>query len=214
MCNQLKRLKRKKSTGVDDLTTSMIKDSENSIAPILSHVINLSLNTGTFPNAWKLAKVTPIYKSGPVNDPENYRPKSVLPVISKIIERAVKAQLMEFLESNNLIDPGQYGYRKSRSTEDAATKLCDDIRRHANNGCLVGSVFVDLRKAFDTISHSNLIQKLSSYGLRSTELEWFSSYLFNRRQIVHIEGTFSKGQPLTSFQDTSCWQGLPPGKTI
>ena len=206
VCNQLKQLKRKKATGGDDLTTSMIKDSANSIAPILSHVINLSLNTGTFPNAWKIAKVAPIYKSGPINDPENYRPISVLPVVSKVIERAVKTQLMEFLETNNLIDHGQYGYRKNHSTEEAATKLCDDIRRHANNGCLVGAVFVDLRKAFDTISHGNLTQKLWSYGVRSTELEWFTSYLFNRRQKIHIEEQLSKEQPLTS--------GVPQGSIL
>ena len=122
----------------------MIKDCAENLAPVLSHIINLSLNSGTFPNLWKIAKVTPIYKSGIINAPENYRPISVLPILSKVAERAVQTQLLEFLENNNLIDVGQYGYRKMRSTEEAVIKLCDDIRYQANNGLLVGAVFVDL----------------------------------------------------------------------
>ena len=204
--NQLKRLKRKKATGVDELTTSMIKDCAENLAPVLSHIINLSLNSGTFPNLWKIAKVTPIYKSGIINAPENYRPISVLPILSKVAERAVQTQLMEFLETNNLIDVGQYGYRKMRSTEEAVIKLCDDIRYQANNGLLVGAVFVDLSRAFDTLSHSNLTEKLRSYGVRSTELEWFKSYLFNRRQIIDIKGKMSKEQSVTS--------GVPQGSIL
>jgi len=203
---QLKRLKRKKATGVDELTTSMLKDCAEAVTPVVTHIINMSLKVGTFPSLWKQARVIPIHKSGSVDTPGNYRPISVLPVLSKIIERVAQVQLMDFLETNNLINAEQFGYRKNRSTEEAAVKLCDDIRNFANDGLLTGAIFIDLSRAFDTISHSTLTDKLRSYGVRGMELNWFKCYLFGRSQYVDIGGVKSKAEPVLS--------GVPQGSIL
>ena len=93
----------------------------------------------------------------------NYRPISILPAVSKIMEKAVKKQLMDYLENNSLLSKTQFGYRKNRSSELATSLLVDDIRKAGNEGCMAGAVFIDLTKAFDTIGHSTLINKLNDY---------------------------------------------------
>ena len=97
--------------------------------------------------------------------------------------------LSPYLENNKLINDTQFGYRSKRSTDFAATYLCDKIRMHVNNGELVGAVYIDLSRVFDTINHSTLLNKLSMYGIVGNELEWFTSYLFARKQIVVINGS-------------------------
>ena len=156
----------------------MIKDVASIISSPLCYIVNLSLQTGIVPSAWKEAKITPIYKSAAKNQFENYRPISVLSVMSKILERAVQKQLLSYLESEKLLTNSQYGFRPKRSTEMAATAFFDSIRCEADKGNLVGTIFIDLRKAFDTLSHSKLIEKLSSYGIDNIELDWFTDNLF------------------------------------
>ena len=158
----------------------------------MSHIINLSINTGTVPYRWKVAKISPVYKSGNTNLTENYRPISVLPVLSKILERAVHSKLIDFLEREHLLNDCQYGFRNKRSTKLASTLLCDNIRRQINDGKLVGVVYIDLTKAFNTIGHNVLLNKLSAYGINGKELSWFADYLFNRSQVVDISNTRSK----------------------
>ena len=110
----------------------------------------------------------------------------MLPVLSKILEKAVHHQIIDFLESNSLLSESQFGFRKYRSTKLAAALLCDDIRSEMNKGNLVGIVYLDLSKAFDTIGHAPLLIKLSAYSVRGKELDWFTSYLFNRTQVVAL----------------------------
>ena len=153
----LRSIKRNKSTGIDNLPPCLLKDAARTISAPLTHLINLSLQTGLFPKDWKLAKIVPIHKSGFHSSFDNYRPISVLPVLSKIIEKAVHRQVIEFIEQNKLLSAFQFGFRPKLSTELAATLLSDDIRKNVDEGKLVGAAFIDLRKAFDTISHSNLL---------------------------------------------------------
>ena len=160
--NQLKKFKRNKASGVDNLPSGLLKDCRYHIAEPLSFILNLSMDTNTYPQNWKIAKVNPIYKKGSPSEPSNYRPISVLPVLSKILEHAVHTQLMDYLEKHNLITPYQFGYGKNRSTNDTATILVDGIREMVDNGQLVGAVFIDLNKAFDTLSHDMMLEKLSS----------------------------------------------------
>ena len=138
--------------------------------------------TSTVPNIWKSAKVVPIFESGSHDLPEDYRPISVLPVLSKVFEKAVIYQLFQFLETNKLLSDSQYGFRKYRSTKLAAALLCDNIRKEMNNGNMIGAVYLDLSKAFDTIGHGLLPNKLNTYGVRGKELDWLTDYLFNRTQ--------------------------------
>ena len=147
----------------------------------------MSINTGVVPSAWKMARIIPIHKSGPTSDFDNYRPISVLPSVSKIIEKTVHKQIITFLEENNLIYSHQFGFRNKMCTEDAVILLLDSIRQKVDKGNMFGACFVDLSKAFDTISHSNLLTKLPGYGIHGRELAWFTDYLFHRKAMVQYK---------------------------
>ena len=184
----------------------MLKDCVEVISSQICRIINLSIKHGIIPDDWKTAKVIPIFKSGTRTDPGNYRPISVLPALSKILERAVHSQLIDYLEKFNLITNCQYGYRKNRSTELATSLLLDDIRKKVDQGYMVGAIFIDLSKAFDTIGHGILLSKLPSYGIENTELAWFTDYLFGRRQFVSYDNEVSAGNPVTC--------GVPQGSIL
>ena len=125
-------------------------------------------------------KITPIFKSGDSTNTDNYRPISVLPIISKVLKRAVHMQIMNYLEKYNLLSNNQFGYQKKQSTRLVTTLLLDLFCKSLNDGMPVGCIFLGLSKAFDTISHSILLQKLPGYGLTNGELAWFQDYLFER----------------------------------
>ena len=203
---QIKAFKSGKATGLDDLPSRLLKDSAACISKPISYIINMSLKTSMVPTVWKNAKITPIYKSGPTNNTENYRPISVLPVLSKVLEKATHAQLFKYLEDNNLISKFQFGYCAKRSTQVAATILLDNIRKEIDKGKFVGAVFIDLSKAFDTISHSILLNKLSTYGIQENELAWFTDYLFNRHQVVEVNRKLSPTFAINS--------GVPQGSIL
>lgn len=203
---QLKGLKRSKATGIDNLPPALLKDSADAIAKPLCHVINLSLRSGDVPTTWKQARVVPIHKSGPTDAPENFRPISILPAMSRILEKAVHKQLSMYFENNNLLSKSQFGFRKGRSTESATVLCCDTIRKAAGQGKLTGAVFLDLTHAFDTINHGTLLNKLVSYGVSNKEIAWFESYMFLRTQIVDIDTTMSDEKPLLT--------GVPQGTIL
>ncbi len=206
MKNQLRALKRSKATGLNNLPPSLLKDISAIIAKPLCYIINLSLRTSTVLVIWKQACIVPIHKSGPTSTPENYRPISILPALSEILEKAIHRQLLSYLESNCLLSNKQFGFRVRRSTDMAVILVSDMIRQVAGKGKLVGAVFLDLSRAFDTINHGNLLTKLATYGIRGDELEWFTSYLFQRTQVVDIGNTLSQEKPLFS--------GVPQGSIL
>ena len=193
---QLKRPKRNKSCGIDSLPPNLLKDSANEITYALTYLVNLSLSTATFPSEWKTAKITPVFKSGNKTDIENYRPISILSVISKIMEREVHSQLYYCLEEGKLISDFQFGFRKSKSTEQAILTLLNNIRNSVDSGKLVVGCTSDLSKAFDTISHRKLLEKLECYGVQDKELEWFRNYLFDRHIRVCFDGVLSEKRPV------------------
>ena len=195
---QLRSLKRRKAAGPDELPPGMIKDCRNEILDPLTYIINLSLRNGKVPSLWKIARVVPVFKSGNIKKPENYRPISILTTFSKILERAIHTQLSSYLEKNFLLCNEQFGYRSNRSTKLASTLLCDNIRKSLDKGELVGAVFIDLTKAFDTVGHGVLLNKLYEYGIEGIEHDWMKSYLFNRQQFVFLDGVASENQSLLS----------------
>ena len=179
-----------------------MKDGGSIISKPLCHIVNLSIGSGKFPLNWKAAKVTPIFKSGSRSLPENYRPISVLPIVSKLLEKAAQQALKDYFENENLLSKSQHGFRKKHSMKTASIYICDSIRKEMNNGKLTVAVYVDLSKAFDTIGHSVLLQKLSSYGMKDKEIEWLNSYLFNRKNYVWVDKTISSPEPV--------YCGIPP----
>ena len=206
ICRYLKKLQRNKSSGIDELPPNLLKDTAEEISKPLAFIINKSLSIGTVPNLWKTSKVTPLHKSDSKSDFNNYRPISVLPCLSKILERIVHRQISGYLEKHCLLRDSQFGFRPRRSTELACTLLLDDIRKNMDNGLLTGAIFLDLSKAFDTVSHSFLLSKLPSYGIIGNELSWFESYLFNRKQHVLYDGCLSNEFPV--------YRGVPQGSIL
>ena len=203
---QLKCLKLKKVTGLDGLPARLLKDSAVAKADCVTHLVHLSIKSGTVPSGWKQAKVVPLFKSGNKDDLDNYRPISILPILSKILEKAVFHLLHSYLPENSLLSPYQSGFRANHSSQLAITFLTDKIHGHMDKGLLTGAVFIDLKKAFDTVPHDGLLNKLFRYGIQDQPLSWFESYLTNRTQSVSIENHLSSAANISS--------GAPQGSVL
>ena len=149
-------------------------------------MINQVLNNGIIPDKLKIAKVVPIFKSGDCALTNNYRPISLLPVISKVIEKIIYTQLSLYFESNTLFSDRQYGFRQNRSTEQATLELTDRIISAMDNNDVPIGIFPDLSKAFDTIDHAILLSKLEHYGVDGIPLQLVKKLLTNRKQYVKL----------------------------
>ena len=204
--NIISSLKNSASCGIDQIPVSAIKSVSDTISPALASLINHSTINGIFPDALKIAKVTPIFKSGDKSLLSNYRPISLLNAFSKIYEKFLLKRLNSFLTKNNILYDGQFGFRKNRSTQFALVSFLDKITETLDKNEYALSLFIDLSKAFDTINHSLLLKKLSSYGIRGTALELFKNYLSNRLQCVEIDGVRSNLLKITC--------GVPQGSIL
>lgn len=163
------------------------------ISDILTKIINLSFETGIFPEDLKIAKVIPIFKNkGSNQDCNNYRPISLLSNVDKIFEKLVHSRLISYLNKQNILFKRQFGFRKGHSTIHTLINLTEEIRQHLENGQFSCGVFIDLQKAFDTVDHNILLRKLELYGIRGVVNKWFHSYLSNRKQYVYLAGVKSK----------------------
>ena len=137
---ELLKMKSTKATGLDGIPARLLKDAANEISIPVAYLINLTISTCMIPSEWKTAKVTPIYKSGDKSDPNNYRPISVLPLISKVMERAIQSQLVAFLIRNNSLSVHQSGFRKKHSTETATVHFVDHILEQMDKQMITGSI--------------------------------------------------------------------------
>ena len=196
----------KKSMGVDNISMLMIKMATPIIVPSLTYIFNRSLSERVFPTKWKRSKIIPIHKSGNKTLPNNYRPISILPSVSKILEKLVQMQLSDYLKRNNILSEAQSGFRKNHSTISSLLKVTDDWLTAIDRGLFTGAVFIDLRKAFDTVDPSILLQKLRSIGVSLDCLPWFASYLTDRR-------IFTVVNSLTS-SESSIEYGVPQGSIL
>ena len=194
-----------KSTGPDDISARMLKATASSIAPSLARLFNLSLTSGCFPDSWKLARVVPIPKSTNSSSPSNYRPISILSIISKILERLVYRVIFQHLCLHSPISTKRWGFLPGRSTTSALLAVTHDWLMQLDQGFDVCSVYFDLRKAFDSVPHRSLIQKLFDLQLNPFYIRWIESYLTNRSQQVVVEGSCSPILPVLS--------GISPGAT-
>ena len=191
----INKLKNKNSSGKDEISNKLLKSIKDEIAKPLTIIINQSLKTGVFPDALlKIAKVKPLYKKGDNFCLNNYRPISLLPIISKIFERVMFTQLYSYLNANNLLSEQQYGFRSQHSTELACVKLVDYITTEMDNKKKIKTptaIFLDLSKAFDTLNFNILLNKLQYYGIDGISLSLIRSYLTDRFQYVQFESSES-----------------------
>ena len=150
------------------------------------------MKSGIFPDKLKIAKIFPIYKSGKTYARSNYRPISVLPCFSKILERIMYNRLRNYLNENEILDDKPFGFRAGHSTEHAILELTDQVSNAIDNNNFALGVFIDLSKAFDTVNHNILLEKLSMYGVKGNNLKWFHSYLSNRKQYIEFQNDDKK----------------------
>ena len=176
------------------------------VAPSLTGVFTKSILTGIYPTEWKLARVTPIFKKGSKSGINNYRPISVIPVVSKVLEKFVYDQLYHYLNDNKLLSSCQSGFRSLQSTITALLEATNGWSVNIDHGFLNGVVFIDLKKAFDTIDHEIILRKMSYFGADQETITWFQSYLSNRTQRCNVSGGLSTPRTITC--------GVPQGSIL
>ena len=195
-----------KATGLDGIGPKLLKISSGIIIKSITYIVNNCIRSGKFPTSWKLAKVNPLYKGGAKDDINNYRPISILPTLSKLIEKVIQKHLMAYLNSFDVLHKYQSGFRSGHSTETALILMTEGWLKAINEGKFVGTIMVDFRKAFDLVDHDLLLKKLSYYKCGSNFINLMKSYLKNRTQVVSVNGTKSNTAEISS--------GVPQGSIL
>ena len=204
----IRKLKNSKACGLDNIDTHIIKLVRPHIVPAVTHIINLSLSTLTFPSAYKVARVVPLHKGkdAPATAPKSYRPVALLPVVSKVLERVVATQLVAYMNKNNYWHPQHHAYRQHHSTTTAMISMYDTWIEAAERGELAGVAMADMSAAFDVVDTSILLEKARLFGFCQETEQWLWSYLTGRQQCVTIGGATSSALPLVA--------GLPQGSIL
>ena len=206
VCELLAGLDVSKSSGPDGISGKMLKHTAVSIAPSVTQLFNLSIRNGRVPRGWKLSSVVPIPKSGRSHLPDSYRPISLLGVLSKVLEKHIHTLLFRHLEQHYPLSDCQWGFRNGRSTVSALLLTIHHWLQLLESGMDVCAVFLDYRKAFDSVPHAPLMKKLQDIGLHANLLAWLHDYLTQRKQQVVVDGATS----------TQCMvvSGVPQGSVL
>ena len=195
-----------KSTGPASIPLKMLKVVADIIVIPLCNIINLSFSTGVFPDILKIAKVIPLHKGGSTEELNNFRPISLLSIFDKIIEKIMHSRLYFFLEEHQILFKNQFGFKKKCSTVHSLIEITEKIKESIDQGKYGCGIFIDLKKAFDTVNHKILLLKLEHYGVRGNLLSWFESYLTDRKQYVFYNGISSEVMNIAS--------GVPQGSVL
>ena len=204
--NEILKLKIGKSAGLDEIPNKLVKSTSQFITPFLTHIFNLVLSKGKYPDLLKVAKVIPIYKKGDSTLPENYRPISLLSCFNKLLEKMIEKRIKNFLLQNNSLYDYQFGFRTGYSTSQALLEISHTIYSQLNNNNNILGLYLDLKKAFDTVDHTILLQKLSHYGIRGNAHALMKSYLLNRKQTMYVNRVYSGQKNITT--------GVPQGSVL
>ena len=204
--DEISNLNPSKSTGPYSLPTKILKILKSLLSGPLTCLFNCSFSTGVVPSKLKVARVIPVHKNGPRAVISNYSPISLLSVFNKILEKLMYNRLITFLEKNQVLFNGQFGFRSNHSTLHAILLIADKIQKAIERNQYSCGIFLDLSKAFDTVNHTILIKKLEYYGIRGIAKDWFCSYLSNRKQLVSIGNVTSDLKPITC--------GVPQGSVL
>ena len=188
----LQDLDENKAAGLDNLSRKFLKDGATVLAKSISQICKLFVKYTIFPSDCKIAKLKPLFKKGSKTAPQNSRPISLLPLVSKIIERVIHDQTQSFLDKNDIIYRYQSGFRKFFSTDSCLSYLNNKIAAGFESGLYTAMILINLQKAFDTVNHNILLKKMEFIGFSEETTKWFKSYLSNRKFKVHIKNTFSE----------------------
>jgi ribonucleases P/MRP protein subunit RPP40 len=202
----VEKLQENKAAGVDGLNSTFIKSVIHSLAPPLVILFKESLATGVVPQDWKMANVTAIFKKGSKKDPGNYRPVSLTSQICKIMERVIKDEITNYLESNKLIYNSQHGFRKNRSCLTNLLEFMETVASRLDRGEPLDIIYLDFQKAFDKVPFSRLILKLEAMGINGNLLDWIRGWLSERKQRVVLNGYMSEWEKVFS--------GVPQGSVL
>ena len=187
----ISKLNNKKSSGYDSISNQIIKASSHTITPYLVKLFNICITNGTFPNSYKIAQVIPLFKGGDKESPNSYRPISLLPSIGKLFEKLISLRMVKFLDKFDILSKDQFGFRAKFATEHAITDIHEKLLHNLDNGLNSCAIFLDLAKAFDSVSHKILLDKLFYYGFRGNIYNLLKSYLEGRYQFVKLNDCFS-----------------------
>lgn len=202
----LMNLKSESAPGWDGIQTKFLKMVSPIIVPVITHLTNLCFRNGVFPSCLKKSIVTPVHKGGETDNVNNFRPISVLPAVSKILEKLINSRLIDYLDKFNILSNTQFGFRKGKSTEDAVVALTNLVTQKLDKGMKSLAIFLDLKKAFDTVSLPILVRKMEGVGIRGTPLRLLTSYLHDRTQRVKINNYTSN--------DAHISYGVPQGSVL
>ena len=200
------KLKTSSSCGTDEISSYVLKLIKHEITPVVTHLVNLSITQQDFPFLWKVAKVIPLHKKNEILYPKNYRPVSLLCVLSKVLEKCIFVQMVEYLESNGLIHPSHHGFRAKHSTVSALIQMFDTWIDAFEDSEVSAVIMLDMSAAFDVVDHQILLEKLTLYGFEDCAQSWIRSYLTDRSQRVYVEGSLSDALSL------DC--GVPQGSIL
>ena len=195
-----------KPMGPNNIHPFLIKSMAEVFVKPLTLIFQKSVSSGTLPNAWKEARITPIFKKGSKTEPSNYRPVSLTSIVCKTLEKLVRKSIIEHLNNNNLLSDRQYGFRSHRSCALQLLNVMERWTEYVEQHQSWDTVYLDLAKAFDKVSHQRLLRKVASYGIRGEVLSWITDFLSDCRQCVSIKGSSSSWMPVDS--------GVPHGSVL
>ncbi|MCG8033368.1 MAG: reverse transcriptase family protein, partial [Candidatus Thiodiazotropha taylori] len=202
----LKDIKPHKASGPDNIPARLLKEAAEELAPGLTHLFQISIDSGKIPHDWKSALVTPVFKKGNRSGPSNYRPISLTSIVCKTLEHVIHSSVISHLEKHNLLTDHQHGFRKRRSCETQLLLTINDLAKGLNDKQQIDAILLDFSKAFDKVPHQRLLLKLNHYGIRNNILAWIKDFLSARTQEVVIDGSKSTPAPVTS--------GVPQGTVL